>query len=189
MVSDATIKRVNRYNSNQKVISTLLGEIFVRLETGRITGIAYKELDIVCDTYGKPYFDKIEKIYFNISHTEEYIVCAISNQEIGIDMEYIEKLQMSIAKRFFVYNEIIYSSVASSCIQKDAASYSLGSDNTGTVRISVGTQSILAILARISSRGFLVSASFILCNSDISRIFWKAKCDTEFFLCEMIFLS
>ena len=41
-----------------------------------------------------------------------------------------------------------YNSVVSSCIQKDAASYSRGSDNTGTVRISVGTQSILAILAR-----------------------------------------
>ena len=31
---------------------------------------------------------------------------------------------------------------ASSCIQKDEASYSRGSDSTGTVRISAGTQSI-----------------------------------------------
>ena len=53
-----------------------------------------------------------------------------------------------------------HSSVDSSCIQKDAASYSFGSDNTGTVRISIGTQSILAILERISSRGFLVSDSY-----------------------------
>ena len=39
-------------------------------------------------------------------------------------------------------NLVTVITAASSCIQKDEASYSRGSDSTGTVRISAGTQSI-----------------------------------------------
>lgn len=35
---------------------------------------------------GKPYF-KDSGIYFNYSHSKNYIACAISNKEIGIDIE------------------------------------------------------------------------------------------------------
>ena len=42
---------------------------------------------------------------------------------------------------------------------------------------------------KISPQGDAYDDIRILCNSDISRIFGEAKCDTKFFLCEMIFLS
>ena len=35
---------------------------------------------------GKPYF-KNSVIYFNYSHSKNYIACAISNKEVGIDIE------------------------------------------------------------------------------------------------------
>ncbi len=44
--------------------------------------------DICYNEYGKPYI-KGNPIYFNISHSKEYTVIAISDQEIGVDIEHL----------------------------------------------------------------------------------------------------
>ncbi|MBQ1550631.1 MAG: hypothetical protein IIZ67_00885 [Bacilli bacterium] len=42
--------------------------------------------EIIIDDKGKPYF-KNSNIYFNYSHSKNYIACVISNYEVGIDLE------------------------------------------------------------------------------------------------------
>ena len=44
--------------------------------------------EIVYNEYGKPYL-KSNKIYFSLSDSKEYTVCAISDKEIGVDIEKI----------------------------------------------------------------------------------------------------
>ena len=53
-----------------------------------------KDYELYYNKYGKPYL-KDSNIYFNISHTRNLVICAISDKEIGVD---IEKL---------VYNELV----------------------------------------------------------------------------------
>ena len=44
--------------------------------------------------YGRPYFN--EKFDFNISHSENYVICAIGNDvRLGIDIEKVEKINLS----------------------------------------------------------------------------------------------
>lgn len=57
------------------------------------------EEEIIYNEYGKPYI-KSNKIYFNISHSKEYIVCAVSDKCIGIDIEYIT-YRPRVANRYF----------------------------------------------------------------------------------------
>ena len=44
--------------------------------------------DIIYNEYGKPYL-KDNQLYFNISHCDDYTVLAISNSEVGVDIEKI----------------------------------------------------------------------------------------------------
>ena len=44
--------------------------------------------EIIYNEYGKPYL-KSNKIYFSLSDSKEYTVCAISDKEIGVDIEHI----------------------------------------------------------------------------------------------------
>lgn len=52
---------------------------------------------IIYNEYGKPYI-KDNPIYFNISHSGDYTVLAISDQEIGIDIEKITMREKVIKK-------------------------------------------------------------------------------------------
>ena len=54
---------------------------------------------------GKP---AMEGICFNLSHSHEMVVCTVSKNEVGCDIEKITKAPGRIAGRFFCKNEIRY---------------------------------------------------------------------------------
>ncbi len=60
---------------------------------------------------GKPYVEN-EGVYFNISHSHGLVACVVADTPIGIDVEMIEKKDISliigIAKRWFCENEQNY---------------------------------------------------------------------------------
>lgn len=50
---------------------------------------------------GKPYFENIP-LFFNLSHSGEYVLCAVSSREVGADIQKIQSADvMKLAKRFF----------------------------------------------------------------------------------------
>ena len=59
----------------------------------------------VCAAHGKP---EIQGMYFNLSHSYDYVVCAVSDQPIGCDIEKIGKNREKIAKHFFSVDERAY---------------------------------------------------------------------------------
>ncbi len=56
---------------------------------------------------GKPYAINAD-IYFSISHSSDMVVCAISEKEIGIDIEKIRKIRFRTAEKFATESEIAY---------------------------------------------------------------------------------
>ena len=50
---------------------------------------------------GKPYLAEGQGIYFNLSHSGEYVACAVSGEEVGCDIELISGQKPDIARRFF----------------------------------------------------------------------------------------
>ena len=53
---------------------------------------------------GMPYFDD-EKVTFSLSHSGDYAVCAISNDEIGVDIQKIRDINLKISKKVFTKSE------------------------------------------------------------------------------------
>lgn len=51
--------------------------------------------------YGKPYISRKEDMHFNISHSKNYVVCAFSDKEVGIDIQVHRKGKGDLAQRFF----------------------------------------------------------------------------------------
>jgi 4'-phosphopantetheinyl transferase len=61
-------------------------------------GISH-QLNISEDEQGKPYLTDHPAIYFNITHSKQYVACAISDQPVGIDVEVERDINQALAKR------------------------------------------------------------------------------------------
>lgn len=59
------------------------------------------------DKFGKPYFDE-SNVYFNISHSGNYVVAAVSNHRIGVDVQRIQQDKHRIAEKNFLTSECEY---------------------------------------------------------------------------------
>ena len=62
--------------------------------------------DFKIGKYGKAYVSNHENIHFNLSHSGKMVLCAISDKEVGVDIEYIDPtIDLNIAKHYFYNSE------------------------------------------------------------------------------------
>ncbi len=58
------------------------------------------------EKYGKAYISNHENIHFNLSHSGKIVLCAISDMEVGADVEYVDReIDLNIAKHYFYNRE------------------------------------------------------------------------------------
>lgn len=50
---------------------------------------------------GKPYLVRYPKLHFNLSHSGDYVCCAVGSTPVGIDIQKITKVKEGLARRFF----------------------------------------------------------------------------------------
>ena len=82
-----------KYRKWEDVQLALLGKILLRNGLNGL-GLSFSEKDLAYNVNNKPYF-KSGKIKFNISHSGEMVVCAISDLcDIGIDIEKISPIDI-----------------------------------------------------------------------------------------------
>ncbi len=58
-----------------------------------------KKPTFIYNEYGKPFLKENPKIFFNISHTKNIVVCAISNVEVGVDVEEIRDISPRVVEK------------------------------------------------------------------------------------------
>ena len=63
--------------------------------------------DVKVDKFGKPYFEDTD-IHFNISHSGCYLFAAVSDEDIGIDIQKIKSDKHRIAEKNFLPSECAY---------------------------------------------------------------------------------
>ncbi|MFB7304416.1 4'-phosphopantetheinyl transferase family protein [Heyndrickxia sporothermodurans] len=84
---------------------TLYGDIMIRYLACQKLKINNEQLVFFHNEFGKPYLLNSSEFYFNISHSEDWVICVVSKKEIGVDIEKIKPIDLGIAKRFFSKNE------------------------------------------------------------------------------------
>lgn len=66
------------------------------------------ELEIVYNQFGKPRIKDLECFFFNISHSDKWVVLASSTREVGIDVQKIVNKKYDIGNNFFSHMESSY---------------------------------------------------------------------------------
>jgi len=99
------IRVKDRLNNSSK-LQTVAGELLARYSVGQYLQSPLQEISLVFGEKGKPHIGNLSDVHFNISHSGNYVVCAVAPNEIGIDVERIRRVNLRIAERFFSHSEI-----------------------------------------------------------------------------------
>lgn len=67
---------------------------------------------IAFNGYGKPQLQSPAGLHFNVSHSNGYTVAALSDSEVGCDIQFIKPVNTDVAKRYFCPDE--YADIISS---------------------------------------------------------------------------
>lgn len=97
----------NMIDKKLSIIAYLLLAYGLKKEYGIV-----EELIFDFSNNGKPYLKNHPDIFFNCSHCKCGVVCAISNEEIGIDIEEVVNFDAEVAK--FICNENEYKGLVNS---------------------------------------------------------------------------
>lgn len=97
-------EKANKYKYEDDKKRCILSELLLK-EGLKEFEIKDHDIEYSFNKYGKPYLKNHKDIYFNFSHSGEFVVCVLANFEIGVDIEKIEKADLNIAEKFFHKNE------------------------------------------------------------------------------------
>lgn len=115
-ISPKKYNQIKKFYKKADFLRALLAEIMIRGIICKKFCINNEKIEFVNTRYGKPYLKNNNNFHFNISHSGDWIVCAIDEYPVGIDIELIQPINLSIAERFFSSEE--YSYIISSPIDK-----------------------------------------------------------------------
>ena len=62
-------------------------------------------LEIETNQFGKPMIKGADNLNFNLAHSQDIAVCAISDKPLGLDAEHISRVSEKIRDRYFTENE------------------------------------------------------------------------------------
>lgn len=98
--------KIDKYKNYDTKVRSIVGEILLKNLLLK-SNIPYNSLDYYINEYDKPYL-KNYNIFFNISHSFDYVITTISDKEIGIDIEKIRKTPLNIINQFATEKEKEY---------------------------------------------------------------------------------
>lgn len=99
-ISDERKRKIESYRFASDKIRSLFSELLLRFILLKKVNLKNSELVFLKNPFGKPFLKKAS-VYFNLSHSNDYIFCAISEKNIGLDIEKIGSVDIRLAERFF----------------------------------------------------------------------------------------
>ncbi len=85
-LSDERCLKTDKLKFERDKMLSIGAEVLLYLAL-RHKGYDFKKIQISKNSFGKPFLRKNPDIHFNISHSIDFVICALSSCEIGIDVE------------------------------------------------------------------------------------------------------
>ena len=98
---------VLRLKIAQKQKLSIAADNLCRSAISDFCGVSPESIVFQKNEYGKPYAVDLP-VYFNISHSGDMVVCAVSEREIGTDIEKIRSINARTAEKFAGLQELEY---------------------------------------------------------------------------------
>ncbi len=95
-------ERIKNFVHEADKLRTLFADLMIRSIIIRKTGLQNHTISFGENEYGKPYwYNGLENFHFNISHSLEWVVLAVDNLPVGIDIEGIHSIELSVSEHVF----------------------------------------------------------------------------------------
>ena len=104
-VPESSRSKFARYAQVRDVQRSLLGEVLTRHLLKRVFGKLPEDMVFTAGEKGKPEPAGFRGIHFNISHSGDWVVAALSSSAVGVDVERMRKVPEGVANRFFSEKE------------------------------------------------------------------------------------
>lgn len=97
LLDEARREKVDRLRMDEKKAQSAAAGLLLRKLFGDVT-YAYGH-------NGKPYIANDQDRYFSISHSGRYVVCAVADTEVGVDVEVLSSPRPAVIRRCFTPEE------------------------------------------------------------------------------------
>lgn len=99
--------RVDRFRVEDDKKRTVAGEMLARKAIAEWCDVSAESIVFDKTETGKPYAKGLP-VEFNISHSGDMVVCAVDERSVGIDIEKIRPINLTVAKRICTDEELVY---------------------------------------------------------------------------------
>lgn len=95
LISGERVYKALKYIKEEDTLRSITGSLLIKKYAGGLDGIKY-------DFYGKPCKDNY---FFSLSHSNSYVVLAVADSEIGVDIEMVRSRNPKLADYVLSDNE------------------------------------------------------------------------------------
>jgi len=107
LMSEEKKRRVDRFRFENDKKRTIVGEMLARQSISEWCGVPEESIVFEITEHGKPYAKDLN-VEFNISHSADMVVCVVDNNPVGVDIEKIRPIDLSVAKRICTDKELMF---------------------------------------------------------------------------------
>ena len=107
ILSSIRREKISHYKQEQATLLSIAAEAALNKAVCEVYPDTVLPLRYSYDDKGKPYFLDID-LHFSLSHSGTLAVCAVSDKEIGVDIEKMREVNMAVADRCFTKEECEY---------------------------------------------------------------------------------
>ncbi len=104
-LSDERYSYCAKMKNETAALRSAYGYMLLRLALKQKYGITEMP-SFYCNEYGKPFLTEHPDIFFNISHSGKSVVCAVSEEPVGIDIQDIRHLSFNVGNKFLTDEEL-----------------------------------------------------------------------------------
>jgi len=103
--SEERRSKIRRFVRAEDAQRSLMGDILVKNIIAGELNIKKENAVISRNKFGKPYLEGRDDFHFNVSHSNEWVVCAAGGSPVGADIEYMAPIDPQFVERFFSEDE------------------------------------------------------------------------------------
>lgn len=105
IISDERRKKISKFYFVKDKVHSLFAEIILRYALWEQYSLSSPYIEFEKAEYGKPNLANHKDIHFNIAHSGNWVLCGIGNTPLGIDVEQIREVKLSLLESIYTKEE------------------------------------------------------------------------------------